>query len=257
MKIEIKCQYFPHRQDFVQFVSAKTLKFKLNMTGILTYSATFVLGLIHAFEPGHGKSILAAFSLREANFKILSSLILSLFTSHFLVLGLFAVGLQTLSSTELIEEYSHHLQLATPILVITFGGYLLYRARKHRKTTAGCSCGHHHRTDTISNTKTASITGFVAGLMPCPTAIAPLIISGVHDGFNSTVVHIFVYVTGMTLALFVFMGVLLLMKSFFQKQMQLIEDRINFNFLSALIMIVIGVAYLVINILSNDTHSHI
>ena len=98
----------------------------------------------------------------------------------------------------------------------TFGGYLFYHARKHHKIETGCSCRHHHTTDNISNTKTASITGFVAGLMPCLTAIAPLIISGVHDGFNSTLLHILIYVSGMTLALCAFTGVLLLMKFFFK-----------------------------------------
>ena len=226
------------------------------MTGILTYSATFILGLIHAFEPGHGKSILAAFSLRQTNLKMFTSLILSLFVSHFLILGLFAWGLQSLSSTALVEDYSRNLQLISPVLVIAFGGYLFYKAKKHHKTEAGCSCGHHHTADTISNTKTASITGFVAGLMPCPTAIAPLFISGVHDGFNSTLVHILIYVAGMTLALFAFTGILLLMKSFFQRQIKRIEGRVNFNFLSALVMIGIGLVYLVINMLSPDTHHH-
>lgn len=226
------------------------------MTGILTYSATFVLGLIHALEPGHGKSILAAFSLRQTNFKIFSSLILSLFISHFFVLGLFAVALQALSSTELIEKYSHYLLLITPLLVIAFGGYLFYKSTKHSKTETSCSCGHDHSTDKISNTKTASITGFVAGLMPCPTAIAPLVISGIHDGFNSTVMHILVYVTGMTLALFIFTGLLLLMKTFFQKQIKLLESKVNLNFLSALVMVGIGLVYFVINLLSVDTHNH-
>jgi len=101
-----------------------------------------------------------------------------------------------------------------------------------------------------------SITGFIAGLMPCPTAIAPLIISGMHNGFSSTLVHIFVYVTGMTLALFAFTGILLLMKSFFQKQIKRIEGKLNLNFLSALIMVTIGIVYLVINISSPDAHHH-
>ena len=215
-----------------------------------------MLGLLRAFEPGHGKSILAAFSLRQTNLKIFTSLISSLFLSHFLVLGLFALALQTLSSSELVEEYGRHLQLVTPIFVIAFGGYLFFNARKHRKTGSGCSCGRNHANDKISNTKTASITGFVAGLMPCPTAIAPLIISGVHDGFNTTLLHIFIYVTGMTLALFAFTGILLLMKSFFQRQIKLIERKVNFNFLSAFIMIGIGMVYLVVNILSLDTHQH-
>lgn len=226
------------------------------MTGMLTYVSTFILGLLHAFEPGHGKSILAAFSLRQTNFKVLTSLILSLFTSHFLVLSLFAIGLQTLSSTELVEHYSKHLEWITPTLLIAYGIYLFFKAKIHQNTATGCSCGRDHSSNKISNTKTASITGFIAGLMPCPTAIAPLIISGVHDGFSYSLIHIFVYVTGMTLALFTFTGILLLMKVFFQKQIKLIENKINFNFLSALIMIGIGIIYLAMNMLTLDTHQH-
>lgn len=224
------------------------------MTGILSYSATFVLGLLHAFEPCHGKSILAAFSLKETNLKIFGSLILSLFISHFLVLALFAWGLQVLSSTELVEGYSETLQFISPILVIAFGGYLLYKARKHHQTESGCSCGHDHTTDMLSNTKTASITGLMAGLMPCPTAIAPLVISGVHDGFNTTLIHILIYVTGMTLALFSFTAILLVARSFFQKQLKTIESKVNLSVLSAVVMIGIGVVYLSINILFPDTH---
>jgi nickel/cobalt exporter len=226
------------------------------MTGILAYTTIFVLGLLHTFEPGHGKSILAAFSLRKSNLRIFSSLIFSLYISHFLVLGLFALGLQQMASTELVEEYSSHLQLFTPLLLIGYGGYLFYKARKHRKTETGCSCGHKHTTDDISNIKSASITGFIAGLMPCPTAIAPLIISGIHEGFSFTLIHIFVYVTGMTVALFAFTGILLIMKSFFQKKIKHIESKINLNFLSALIMITIGLVYFSFNILSTQTHFH-
>ena len=93
--------------------------------------------------------------------------------------------------------------------------------------------------------------------MPCPTAIAPLIISGVHDSFNYALLHILIYVTGMTFALFIFTGVLLLMKSFFQRRLKHIENKVNFNFVSALIMIGIGVVYLAINILSQDQHLHL
>ena len=108
----------------------------------------------------------------------------------------------------------------------------------------------------ISNIKTASITGFSAGLMPCPTAIAPLIISGIHEEFSFTLVHIFVYVSGMSLALFLFTGVLLLMKSFFQKRIKHIESKVNLNFLSALIMIAIGLVYFIVNVISPETHTH-
>jgi nickel/cobalt exporter len=226
------------------------------MNGILAYTTTFVLGLLHAFEPGHGKSILAAFSLRKTNLKIFSSLIFSLFISHFLVLGLFALGLQQMASTEMVEKYSSHLQLFTPVLLIGYGAFLFYKAIKHRKTKSGCSCGHDHSSSEVSNIKSASITGFIAGLMPCPTAIAPLIISGIHDGFSFTLIHIFVYVTGMTVALFAFTGILLIMKSFFQNKISLIESKVNLNFLSALIMIIIGLAYFALNILTPETHIH-
>lgn len=226
------------------------------MTGLLTYSATFVLGLLHAFEPGHGKSILAAFSIKQANFKVFASLIVSLFTSHFLVLGLFAIALQSLASTEIVEEYSELIKYLSPMMIIAFGGYLYLHARKHKKTKTGCSCGHKHASETISNTKTATITGFIAGLIPCPTAIAPLILSGMHEGFSYTLIHIFVYILGMILALFSFTGILLLLRAYFHERFQKMEIKINFNYLSAMMMIGIGIFYLAMNLLSPDAHQH-
>lgn len=230
------------------------------MGGLLTYTATFILGLLHALEPGHGKSILAAFSLRQTNFRVFAALLSSLFVSHFLVLGVFAFGLQTLASADAVKHYAQHLEWGTPLLVIAYGSYLWFKARKHRKTPTGCTCGHHHNHqhnhDKIANTRTASITGFIAGLMPCPTAIAPLIISGMHNGFSSSLLHILIYVVGMTLALLIFTGLLSAIKILFHKTIEQLESRINLNALSALVMIAVGVVYLAINISTPDAHHH-
>lgn len=253
--------------------------------GLLTYAATFVLGLLHALEPGHGKSILAAFSLRQTNFKVFVALLSSLFVSHFLVLGLFALGLQLLASAEAVENNIGYLQWATPILLIGYGGYLWYNGRKNRHKEDACSCGHHHHDhDNIfvykpqdnqhsnvllhkpqeqhnhnesTSTRTATITGFIAGLMPCPTAIAPLILSGMEHGFSSALLHILIYVIGMTIALLSFTGALVLLKSVFQQKMKRLEHKLNFNLLSSLIMIVVGLVYLVTNIMSSHSgHTH-
>lgn len=230
------------------------------MNGIFTFGTTFILGFLHAFEPGHGKSILAAFSLGRTNVKSLLALISSLFVSHFLILSAFALGLQMMVSAEAVEQYLEPLEWIAPLLIMAYGGYLLYKARKHRPIESGaCSCGHdhdEHHHHKGGNTRTAIVTGLIAGLIPCPTAIAPLLLSGVHDGFSSSLLHVLVYAIGMTLALFCFAGLLLLIKSLFRKKIEGWEKKLNFNVVSAAILIVIGVVYLGIYLGAGAGHHH-
>lgn len=229
------------------------------MSGILTYSGTFLLGLIHALEPGHGKTLLFAFSLRKTNLKLIGALLSSLFVSHFLVLGVFAYGLQKLASIEEVEKYTDILAWIAPILIIAYGGYLFYQSRKHRPTSTGCSCGaHHHKKDEqTSSTWRASITGFIAGLMPCPTAIAPLLLAGAQGDFSSSLLHVLVYALGMVITLFAFVGLLILMKSVLSGYMQNFEKRFNIQMLSSLLFIAIGLVYVVVNIIGHTGHSHL
>tara|TARA_B110000037_G_scaffold219157_1_gene283714 strand:- start:110 stop:784 length:675 start_codon:yes stop_codon:yes gene_type:complete len=208
----------------------------------LSYSATFILGLIHALEPGHGKTFIMAFSIQKSNIKTFVSLLASLFITHFLMLGCVAYMLQFATSSESVKHIIDQFKWLTPLLVISFGFYLLIKhLRSIRKKQAHC-CAHHHG-DT--NVKNATLTGILAGLLPCPTAIAPLLISGLDGEFNSAIWHILVYVIGMTIALLAFVLLVLVLKMLFHKQLDSFTGKINVNLISAVLIICIGIYYLI------------
>ena len=54
----------------------------------LTITSIFILGCLHALEPGHGKTFLLAYTVGEKlDLKKISFLTLSLLVSHFFVLA--------------------------------------------------------------------------------------------------------------------------------------------------------------------------
>ena len=84
----------------------------------LSYSTTFILGLFHALEPGHGKTFLMAFSLQKSNIKAFAFLLISLFTTHFLMLGVIAYIIQFAASSETVEHWIDQVRWLMPLLVI-------------------------------------------------------------------------------------------------------------------------------------------
>lgn len=78
-----------------------------NATGISLFLVTaFLLGILHALEPGHGKSVMAAFVIGiNASLKEASLLGLTVVSSHVLVVvmlgiaSIFVLGLLNVNST--------------------------------------------------------------------------------------------------------------------------------------------------------------
>ena len=138
-----------------------------------TYTIIFILGMFHALEPGHGKTLILAYlsggSIQTAgSLKIISGLILT----HFILFSFIAFLLKTGGESFPI------LELIGPILIICLGSYLFYRSMKETRHEHEEDCDdpmHFH----FNDTKFASpfVTGMVAGLIPCPSAIAVLLIA--------------------------------------------------------------------------------
>ncbi len=226
------------------------------MNASLSYTTTFILGLMHALEPGHGKSFLMAFSLQKSNIKALISLLGSLFITHCLMLGVVAYLLQFATSSATVVHWIEQVKWLIPVLVIGFGLYLLQKHstlfRKKKPTTC---CGHHHHKH--ENVKNATLTGLLAGLLPCPTAIAPLLIAGLDSEFSTALWHIMIYVIGMTAALIAFVFLVLVLKKIFHKKLGSFTGKINVNVVSAVLIICMGLFYLYQAIYEGGhSHSH-
>ena len=210
-----------------------------------TFSVIFVLGMFHALEPGHGKTLILAYmSGGSIRFAGTIQLILGLIITHFLLFSLIAFLLQIGS------ESFPFLNAIGPLLIILLGMYLLYRSVKEVRHEHDDECDepmHFH----FNQSKFSSpfITGTVAGLIPCPSAIAVLLIASTKFSNNTFILYssILTYVLGIALTLIGIMVLFLLFKDQFSKQLNSINQKFNTNLIAAVIIILIGILYFLMN----------
>ena len=218
-----------------------------------TFSVIFVLGMFHALEPGHGKTLILAY-MTGGSMRFFGSaqLISGLILIHFLLFSLIAFLFKAGNDTFPI------LQTIGPLFIICLGLYLLYRASKETRHEDDKDCDepmHFHFNE--SKFSSPFITGMVAGLIPCPSAIAVLLIASRNYSNDSTTLYlsIFVYVLGIALTLIGIMALFLLFKERFSNHLNAINQRFNTNLIAASIIIIIGVLYLLVNMYGGG-HQH-
>ena len=115
------------------------------MTSNLAVGSTFILGALHALQPGHTNSFLAAYTVgQKLKIKEILSLGLSLLISHFLMLTILAVVLTFVLDGVVKDELFHVLEWLAPLVVIGFGVFLLVRYFRQRNKEIECACGQHH-----------------------------------------------------------------------------------------------------------------
>ena len=137
-------------------------------------------GAAHAFSPGHGKSIVAAYLVgsrgtpRHAVF-----LGLTVTVTH--TVGVFALGLVTLSLSAFVvpDHLYPWLNLVSALLIVGVGlSVLRWRVREWRRRDAT----HHHHRDhdhrhhdqALSGRRLLGV-GISGGIVPCPTALVVLL----------------------------------------------------------------------------------
>ena len=93
------------------------------------------------------------------------------------------------------------------------------------------------------------ITGIVAGLIPCPSAVAVLLIAGTKFSNDTLILYssIFIYVLGIALTLIGIMILFLLFKDRFSNQLSSINQKFNTNIIAAVLIIIIGILYFLMN----------
>ena len=218
-----------------------------------TYTVIFVLGMFHALEPGHGKTLILAYlsggSIRTiGSLKIISGLILT----HFILFSFIAFLLK--AGGELFPI----LEVIGPILIICLGIYLFLRSIKETRHKDEEECDdpmHFH----FNDTKFASpfVTGMVAGLIPCPSAIAVLLIAANKFQQDNYTLYssIFIYVLGIALTLISIMTLFLLFKDQFSDKLNSMNSKFNTNLIAAMLIILVGMLYLALYLLGIE-HQH-
>ena len=244
------------------------------MVSILNAGTAFALGAMHALEPGHGKTAIASYTLGNKNAKNhLLTLIFSIGLSHTFML--LAVGFLVSYLFPLFdsEKAEHILGIISPLILMSIGGYMLYKI-KNNKHVCSSSCTHHHKSVPVRKSinanslklntasvskpththKTTALIGILSGLMPCPSAVAALFMAGQSGSFANSFGYVLIYVFGFIIVMFLLAIIFSLIgKKLTQKQ----EEFPIFNkmdLISAFLITVAGMGYFVYNLFF---HHHI
>ncbi len=138
------------------------------------------LGALHALEPGHGKSVMGAY-LAVSGSRISDALTLGISSAatHTLVVITLAflldnaVGAVSTGAGVPGERFEGYLKMFSGILIVIIGFSMLARLRKK-----ACGCCHHSPNIKPRGSRvSALLVGISNGLMPCPGALAVLLMS--------------------------------------------------------------------------------
>ncbi len=130
----------------------------------------FGLGAIHAFSPGHGKTLVSAYLIGNQGTP-LHALILGVTTSVTHTLGIFALGVVALFASQYLlpEQLYPILSVISGFVVIFVGIFLLKRRLSPHPHP-------HHPHDHHPITPSSLIAlGIASGLVPCPSALVMLL----------------------------------------------------------------------------------
>ena len=171
----------------------------LNLGGIIldfmyTFPAVIGLGVLHSLEPGHGKGVITAY-LVSSGAKIKDAIMIGLITAlaHTLSITLLAISASTAIKVLVPENIVYWLQLVSGIVVIYIGLNIITqrifnyyeRGQKPNTTSHSCNshCSHRHSHSHIKLSTNPStrfnlfLTGFFIGIIPCPSALAILLMA--------------------------------------------------------------------------------
>lgn len=144
---------------------------------------SFLLGALHAIEPGHGKTAMVAYMADPTrNFR--HALMMSLGTALSHTGTLFVIALMTHAAGHALTEGHSHplnkiLEWTGALSILAIGIYLLLK-RFFGSHKSARSCSHHHHSPS-HGAKIPFLLGMSGGLIPCPTALAAYM-SGIASG---------------------------------------------------------------------------
>lgn len=183
------------------------------------------IGALHALEPGHGKSIMGAYLVLSRG-RSIDAILLGLTSAitHTLVILVMAylahtaTAMATANAAMPQDEVETWLKLVSGAIIILVGLRMLLR----RTNTCGCGCGHDSHLPlggklssggAFSKAKFAALKGrrgnlldvlllgFTNGLMPCPSALAVLLLSLSSGALVSGLILVLAFGVGGAIAL--------------------------------------------------------
>lgn len=201
-----------------------------SLESLLFILSAFALGALHALEPGHGKSVMAAFVIgTDAELKDASLLELTVVFSHVIVVILLGIASIFLIRALNIDTTHDVMSLIGGIILIGVGFWII---RKYYHP-------HHHHEHNIDTKKGVIAIGLSTGLIPCPTALAVLLFSIANNQLYNGLTYVLIFSVGLAIAITLLSVLFVKGKGFIQNYMS--NKTINkIPLLSGIIIIVIG-----------------
>ena len=172
----------------------------LLLGGTLLYLASsFILGVLHAVEPGHGKTIVAAY-LVSAKGKVKHAIALGAIVTFTHTIGIIILAALAFLLAKKIDVESLHpvFELSAAVIVIGVGVWMLHRTLKNL---------HYHPHSHQPTRKTGVFwkdlifLGISGGIVPCPAAFAVLLTSITTGNPQSGLLWVLSFSLGLALAL--------------------------------------------------------
>lgn len=224
------------------------------MADSLTFTSIFLLGCLHALEPGHGKTFLLAYTVGgKLDFQKIILLTLSLLVSHFLVLSIIAIIFNIILAevaSSFLHEFSHWI---APVIIISFGSYILGKAIYKMRHVHSNDCGHNHGDFGDSKIENPITVGLLTGILPCASSLAVVMMTGMTPSIPSIIGFILIYVLGIALVLFLVVLTFNFAKNIIIEKFNNLKININQEVLSGCLILGVGFIYLTYNFLG---HSH-
>lgn len=224
------------------------------MSDSLTITSIFLLGCLHALEPGHGKTFLLAYTIGgKLDFQKISLLTLSLLISHFLVLSIIAIIFNlilTEVTSSFLHEFSHWI---APGIIISFGSYIVIRSIYKMRHVHSDDCGHDHGKFQDTKIENPITVGLLTGMLPCASSLAVVMMTGMNPSMASIIRFILIYVLGIALILFLIVLTFNFTKNIVVEKFNALKFNINQELLSGCLILAVGFLYLTYNFVG---HTH-
>ena len=224
------------------------------MSDSLTITSIFLLGCLHALEPGHGKTFLLAYTIGgKLDFQKISLLTLSLLISHFLVLSIIAIIFNlilTEVASSFLHEFSHWI---APGIIISFGTYIVWKSIYKMRHVHSDDCGHDHGKFQDTKIENPITVGLLTGMLPCASSLAVVMMTGMTPSMISIIRFILIYVLGIALILFLIVLTFNFTKNIVVEKISTLKFNINQELLSGCLILAVGFIYLTYNFVG---HAH-